>query len=293
MINKASFKSDIFDAVIKLSEKTGMKVTGVVILNNALIMLLAILPVLALLGTDSPVFQLFSNPQFFQGNPDEMRELLLTSNVGTTIFLVAVIALFVGAWGFLTNLQITNAQLVVGSVDFTTQLVSSFNKDIFRVVGLILLFYVVLVIGVLLTTAFAAISSWLAVFAILFFVILMLRFTLVFPAMFVGQKSFTDALNYSFTNITWRRALKMLGVIILTLLVMLFALMIVGVFAMILLKVPFVGVGINYLIQWTLVGVMATLGNAALVGLYYRYEKNAAVTTSEGVYGELPSDSVE
>lgn len=281
MVDKKNFKSDIFEAVIKLSEKTGMKVTGVVIINNAVIILLAILPILALLGTDSPVFQLFSNPQLFQGNPDEMRELLLTGHVGGTIFLVAVIALFVGAWSFLTNLRITNTQLITGSVDFTTQLATSFSKDIFKVVGLILLFYVVLVVGVLLATVLAVISSWLTVFAILLFVILMLRFSLVFPAIFIGQKSFTDALDYSFTNITWRRSLKLLGVIMLTMLVMLFALMIVGVFAMILLKVPFIGVGINYLIQWILVGIISTLGNAALVGLYYRYEKEKVADSVE------------
>lgn len=281
MVDKKSFKLDIFDAIFKVAGKTWMKVTGVVIINNAIVILLAVLPILALLGTESPIFQLFSNPEYFQQNQDEFQAILYTPQVGGALLILLSVALLVGAWGFVTNLRITNSQVLTGAADLRTHLAESLTWDIAKMFGVFLLFYLMLMVGFMVAAMFAIASVWLTILVLLFFLVFLAKFTLVIPAMFVGGMSFPDAIRYSNQNITWSRALRLLGIIVLAILIMIVGLMIVGMLAIVLAKVPFIGIGLQYLLQWVLAGFMATLGSAALVGLYYRYEKEKVADSVE------------
>ncbi len=271
MVNKASFKSDIFDAIFKVAGKTWMKVTGVVILNNAIVILLAVLPILAILGTDSPIFQLFSNPEYFQQNQGEFQAILYTREVGGALLILLFVAIFVGAWSLVTNLRITNSQILTGNADLRIHLAQSFTWDIVKLFGVFLLFYLLLMVGFTVAAMFAVATVWLTILVLLIFLVFLAKFSLVIPAMFVGGMSLSNAIHFSNSNITWHRALRLLGIIVLAVILMLVALMIVGMLTLVLVKIPFVGVVLQYLLQWVLAGFMATLGCAALVGLYYRY----------------------
>jgi len=149
----------------------------------------------------------------------------------------------------------------------------AFSKVKFKHLLLIILYFLVIgviyfVLAMIMGLILAATHPALAIVLIPLLILVMVRFTNVVPAIVLGDKSFGDAMSFSWTTITFKRAAYIvLGVIVLA---------IVSVLALLLVGYLFgllgtVGVGLMIVMQIGLQIFSLALGVSFLTAIYYRY----------------------
>lgn len=270
-INRGSFKSGLIDPIFNLTGKTWLKVTGVSVITNVVLVLVGIALFLMVLGSSNIFMQMITNPQSIKDNLYLLQSEMFVPSVILSFILFMLIALVIGAWNMYFSIKITDSQITTNNADFGVLFGKSFNVKVFTLLGVLLLIYLIYIVGVIISFLLATISGWLTFFAGLLLTIAMFRLILVIPAMMVGNHSLSSALEFSVKHIDWIRALKLFGIVILAILALIVIAIVVGLVSMIFLLLPFVGIAIRLLINMILGGFITALMVSALVGLYYHY----------------------
>ncbi|UTW61136.1 hypothetical protein KFE98_14075 [bacterium SCSIO 12741] len=277
MSDTSVFKGGIFDEVMGLTKKTSPQV----ILASLLFFILTLIPlagIFAIVFAQSANFDL-TTIQNLQNDPAAAQAfgLQMVSMFQSPAFIAGMVVLFlimilISAWQYNLNFLLVNRRVFDDTVDFSKAFKDSMNRGIFRIIGFILLSYLVLAVLGGLVAGLSYLAGGIgAFFGSIIVIVYVYRWLLILPAFLIGNKSLSDAITFSHRHITWIRALKLFGASILFGLVLMALFFIIGLLGMALNFIPFVGVVFNYALQVVLTGVITAFMVSLMVGLYYRY----------------------
>ncbi len=156
-------------------------------------------------------------------NPLESFMQLFGSINYAYIFLAGLIALLVSGYKNIAFYRLNDNEVRHGNRSFLTALKEGFSEKMFAIIGLSfvlgLIMLVVFLVYALVVFLLYSVAAFIGIIFgfILFFVvsIFLIRFMFASPAMVHGNMGIFESINYSFKNITWKRAalLFLMGIV--------------------------------------------------------------------------------
>lgn len=277
-IYQQGFREDILNAIFKLTTKTWLKITGAHAIQFVVTMVLALIILVPVFASQFNIMDLASN----MDSPEAIIAFytdLVESIISNQKFLIAIAAfaivlLFVYSWSTYIQLRISDSQIKKDKIDFVAELKQSFNGEILRILAAFVLTYLITIVLFFIVGALAGISGILTFLLFVGAMIVLLRLFLVIPALIVGKKTMGEAFAWSFQQITWIRALKILGIGFLAILILAVVGIIIGLISAIFTFIPFIGQIVQLGINIFLGGFMAALMTATMLAMYYRYAED-------------------
>ncbi len=267
------FKSDLLNTVFSLAGKLWLKVTGAYAIQSIAILVIMATGLLSLgFYDDFAAIGKMTNPQeilnYYQ---DIIGSLVLTPKFYLGMFVFVIFAGIFGSWFYNFAFMLTKAQIKEEQSSFGSLFQLSFSKDVFRILGAALLIYLFFVVGAIIASVTIAISGFLTFVMFLVLIVFMNRFFLVIPAVALEKKTLSESIAYSFKHMTWGRAFKLFGIMILTGIILGIVYLIILLIAKVFGFIPVLGKIIEFAIQLGMGGFVSVLTVAALSALYYRY----------------------
>ncbi len=214
------FKNDLWNGIGKHAKnlfKPMTIVAGIAFLASTGFMFLVLSKII---GTDAvqqftdptSMFDMESSMERSQAIADAMQSFGMTSLFA--LFLVGmIVGLIIMSW--LMNFLLVLSQSVIDNneMGLAQSFKQSFNKNVFKLVGLHLIIFIAYILLVVVVSLLGAASFILAFLGICAVMVFLLRFSAGFGAIVHGDMGVTESISFSFTNITFVRALKMFLVI--------------------------------------------------------------------------------
>ena len=271
-IKQSDFKLKLYDAVMDLVKKTWYKLGGVYILFMLAFYLIMIIILVAALGLSGNGLSLdsFSN---INNLAPMMTNLFQDAGaafwIGYGVFII--IGIIAGSW--MNNLMflIIDDHIKSDSFEFNKVFKKSFDKRVFKVIGAMLLMYLIFgILGVLM--AFSVnVSGWLTFVLAIVFILVAFRLIIVIPAVILGDLPVFESISFSVKHITFGRSLKLFLLAVLSYVVMLVMLLVIGLISTVFVMIPYIGPVFQIVLQFSIIGIFASLFISSMAGIYYRY----------------------
>jgi hypothetical protein len=267
------FKSDLLNTVFSLAGKLWLKVTGAYAIQSVVLLIIMATGLLSLgFYDDFAAIGKMTNPQEILDYYQNIIEgLVIMPKFYIGLFVFVIIGGIIGSWFYNFAFMLTKVQIKEEQSSFSNLLQLSFSKDVFRILGAALLLYLFFVVGAIIAAATSGISGLIAFALFLVLIVFMNRFFLVIPAIALEKKTLSESFAYSFKHMTWGRALKLFGIMILTGIILGIVYLIILLVAKLFGFIPVLGKIIEFAIQLGMGGFISALMVAALSALYYRY----------------------
>ena len=208
------FKSDILNAIFKVSGKVWLKVTSAYAIQTIILTLLVTFFIIGNLGANFST-EIMQDPEALKSFMEEMMSSEIPANLITNLFLLMGVGIILGSWLLNFSLLITDSHIKEGKVDFGKTIGNSFNKNILTIAGTLILIGLIFTGGFVITGMVSGISGILGFLTGMAVCILIFKFILIIPALVLGKKSYGNAVSFSFQHITYTRCLKLFGITIL------------------------------------------------------------------------------
>ena len=205
----------------------------------------------------------------------------------TTLFYVLITAILI-SWVYYLAILIIDDQVKEKNTNFIELLFKSFSIGTLKLMGLNILFYVFLLAVIIpLVFVFTKISIALIIVLILAFLTFCLRLIIVVPAILIGNMRLSEAISYSFGNMTWGRTFRLLGIIVLAIIITFIVAIVLGLIMMIFRSSYAATQIFNILTQVIIGGISMAFSVTASIALYYRYSNMESNTSDEIRFDDL------
>lgn len=270
------FKEQVIDAVLSHTMRLIKPFIGMYVIYSVLA-LIVFLPILMFM-LPAEIFEVAKemimnqtqvDPEYFMNLDqsvfiDRIPQLMLGG------FAIGVMALIISSWYYNWALTMSRQIIENGESSFFETLQSSINRNVLRLIGLSMAIFGIYLLAVVFLALLAAVLKAFAVLLIFPILFGMIRLSISYPAVSTGEMSISEAMKFSWQNISWGRAAKIfLGAIVFIVVLILFSLL--GT-----LITSIAGTGVIGMLLQTIIRVITgtfTLAFtiAALNGLFYRY----------------------
>jgi hypothetical protein len=270
------FKTTLFDTIFSVTFKIWSKVSMIYLIQLALSFII-IFPILGyLIGVDT--IQNI-NISINESDPNEIIEQFQTiitdkvdlSTLTIGMFLIVIIALFISAWCYNAYFIIAEQYTYTNNTSLIHALKNSFNANVFKILGLSIYLFVSTFFIFSIASPIIQSSGLLNLVIIPGIIILMTRFIIALPAVVISNMTIIEALTFSWKNITIKRAAKILGIGVITVIALG---LIIIVFQLIMIPLAFLGIFGTIITQLFSIIVQGFFGAfivSSLMGLYFRY----------------------
>lgn len=267
------FKSDLLNTVFSLAGKLWLKITGAYAIQSIVILIIMAAGLLSLgFYDDFAAIGKMTNPQEILNYYQNIIEsLVITPKFYIGMFVFVIIGGIIGSWFYNFAFMLTKAQIKEEQSSFSSLLQLSFSKDVFKLFGAALLIYLIFTVGAIIAAVSTVVSGFMTFILFLVLIVFMNKFFLVIPAIALEKKTLSESFTYSFKHMTWGRAFKLFGVMILTGIILGIVYLIILLVAKLFGFIPVLGKIIEFAIQLGMGGFISALIVAALSALYYRY----------------------
>ncbi len=197
-----------------------------------------------------------------------------------------IVSLLLASWYY--NFGFTAVHLKVSGIkaNFGKVFIKSFSIDVFKILLINLVYFVFTFITLFSVFYSMRISSWTIIPISLIYTFILLKTILTMPVYVIGRKGFAESFNFSFTNITSLRVLKILLAIIVLFVVLFgvsFLLNFLPNIKPIDLSTIIILIASQQLVSIIVYGFLGSLFISSISGLYYRYNGGAKVIKNEKV----------
>ncbi|MBI9035028.1 MAG: hypothetical protein JEZ03_11215 [Bacteroidales bacterium] len=265
------FKQDLFNTIMDLTGKSFLKIllayTAISIIMIGMMWVFFNLG----LGLNMSFLTQLSDPEAIKDLTSQLEFTQLSFGFYVFAGIFVVLMMLISTWNINLFLIISNQFIVEGSCNLKYALSQSINRNVIIILLAILLFYVMLIAGIVFSVALASVSGFITFLMIIVLILFLLKFAIVIPAISLNNISFADAFAFSFHHITWKRSLKLFMIIIIFMILMMIFGLVFSLIYTALTVFPNVGVVIQLVTQIVLGALMASFVSAATIGLYYRY----------------------
>jgi hypothetical protein len=265
------FKGDIFNSMFRLFGKTYLKITGAYTIY--LIIIYALISLLFNTFVDSDIFAFgrSQTPGDLMQFAEKIKELMFTPEFLGIILISFFLLLLLQSWNYYFAYNLSNKQILNGNSNFVVCFKESFHVNVFKILGVTLLIGLIIMVGAFFAGIASTISRLLTFMLVIALFIFAFRLILIIPAMIIGNKTLGDSFAYSFTHITWFRALKLFGYTAIAFILVAVASLVISTIGIFLAKFPVAGYVFQFATQVFLGGFFLTLIVSATIALYYRY----------------------
>ena len=276
------FKENIFETIFKISFKNWLKTTGAYAIMYGASIILVIAFFLVIISSTG-IFSLsdLSNTQALAMKLGMFGAALLSPVFFISLAVTLIITIIISSW--LTNFTflLINNYVTDQDTDFGIVFKQSFSPIVFKLFGLILIFFAITVAGMGISVFLTKISWVLTVLGVIVLYIFLIRLSLAIPAFLIGNKSLNDSLSFSLEKMSWIRALKLFGLLILAFIGIFIVSFAISLVSFIFNLIPFIGPLFQMAIQVFLSSFMLALSTSAMIGLYYRYSEEPIENNSD------------
>jgi hypothetical protein len=270
------FKTDFFSGVFAVAKKAWLKITyAYSIYYISALLIGGLLAAIALLGVvDADFFEDILDdptPEHSLLLIQQMGDVILTPKFIISFIIVFVILMILASWNYYFSFITVNSEIKKEEYSFGELLKQSFNIEVFKLVGIILLLNIIVTLIFAVAVLGISMNIFLGLILFLAAFVLIMRFVLVIPAFIVGNYDFNSSFAFSFHHINWSRAFKFFGISILAIMVLIGVSLLIGLVSTIFSLIPFIGPLINIGINVVFGAIMMSVMVAGATGLYYRY----------------------
>jgi hypothetical protein len=198
-----------------------------------------------------------------------------------TLALIAILAMIVvSSWVYNFYFKINDLAARKNATSIGDCLKASFDSNIWKILGAALLMMIIagFLYGLMVGGIFVSGYTVLLTFPLLCLVLA--KLILIIPAIVHGKLSITEALGYSWKHITWKRAILLVLLGIVSFIGLGIALVIVVIILAIFSLIPLLGIIIQFAGQIAIGAFVYALIYGTQTGLYFRYSNDDETETS-------------
>ncbi|MCB9263014.1 MAG: hypothetical protein H6607_11625 [Flavobacteriales bacterium] len=268
------FKNDLWNGIWQHAKRLFKPLSLFVLAYTIILVGLVFFMMSKLIGIGFSEYMQMSSGGDLQDILDRSAEMNdnIAQNMANGGFLIVIVFLLViwafASWIYNFLLMVSHEVLENGSASIGNVFAKSFNKKVLLTMGFLLMIFVMYLVGILLSTALAAVHPILMFLGIIVLFVFLTRFLGGIPAIVHGDMGVMDSINYSFRNIDWVRAIKIVLILIAFFIVYILFLLLMGSITNLMGSA---GSVLGVLVSIFVAILMAALSTSALSATFYRY----------------------
>ncbi len=265
------FKSDFIKAANKLVRRTWVKISLIYAITSIIMTVIATDFIFSMVGINVDYFANAFDPRTITDSFENVLREIMSPSFILGITIITILSVIIQAWIYNLYFLVVRSETEGAAEDIQTTLNKSFSNNVLKIIGVILLMYAALLVGLLVIALIGKLIGVLFIFiGLIVLLAIIFKLILTIPAITLGDMSALEAFTFSWNKIAWKTAFKYLGIAFVAGIALMIVFVIVGAILSIFSFIPLIGTAVQFIAGVAIGAIITTCSIAILTGLYYR-----------------------